>query len=343
MSLDPIRLARELIDIPSITGEERNVAVFVTDLLTQMGLSVRSQEVASSRFNVIAVTEKKPRVILCTHLDTVPPFMGSSEDEVYVRGRGACDTKGILAAMLCAADRLLKDEVRDFGFLLVVGEETDSIGAKVANARSIDLGSEYLVVGEPTESRFVRASKGAFTCVIRFEGTAAHSAYPERGSSAIQKMIGALRQITDEDWGTHPVLGEATVNVGIVRGGDKANIVPAWAEAEMIFRLVTTADEIAKRVGSIAAGFDGAIIRSHGNEPTFMFTPRGAESVVVAFNTDVPHLRDLGKPILFGPGSILDAHSSDEKITKAEIISAVETYRELVSMLLSDQVDLDHA
>ncbi|HEY2324642.1 MAG TPA: M20/M25/M40 family metallo-hydrolase [Thermoanaerobaculia bacterium] len=290
---------------------------------------------SETRFNLFASAGGRPRVVINSHLDTVPPWFPSREDQTHVYGRGACDTKGVIAAMIAAGEKLLTSDIRDFAFLFVVGEETDSIGAKSANVVFRDLGSEYVIVGEPTGSQFARASKGAFTCVVRFDGVAAHSAYPHLGDSAINKMVNAIAEINATDWGRDDNLGETTVNVGVVRGGEKPNIIAAKAECEMIFRLVTTPEDIRARLDPILAKNGGTITWTHGNPPQHMVVPDGAESIVVAFNTDVPHLGALGKPMLFGPGSILDAHGANEKIGKQELLDAVETYYNTVAGLLT--------
>jgi len=332
--IDPIALARQLIDVPSTTGDEFAHAELLDRELQRLGFSTRRQEVSETRFNLFASAGGRPRVVINSHLDTVPPWFASREDDTHVYGRGACDTKGVIAAMVAAGEKLLANDVRDFAFLFVVGEETDSIGAKSANVAFRDLGSEYVIVGEPTGSKFARASKGALTCIVRFDGVAAHSAYPHLGDSAINKMVKAIAEINAGDWGRDENLGETTVNVGVVRGGEKPNIIPAKAECEMIFRLVTTPEDIRARLEPILARNGGTITWTHGNPPQHMIVPEGAESVVVAFNTDVPHLGALGKPLLFGPGSILDAHGANEKIGKRELLEAVETYYNTVAGLL---------
>ncbi|MGZ4778765.1 MAG: M20/M25/M40 family metallo-hydrolase, partial [Thermoanaerobaculia bacterium] len=334
MTIDPIALARQLIDIPSPTDSEGAVGEFLEALLTQLGYHTRRHDVAPGRFNLFAPAGGRPRVVINTHIDTVPPWFASEDDGEFLYGRGACDTKGIIAAMIAAGEKLRTAGERDFAFLFVVAEETDSMGAKKANVDFADLGSEYVIVGEPTGSRFARASKGALTCTVRFEGLAAHSAYPERGDSAITKLIHAIDAINTTNWGSHDILGDATVNVGVVRGGEKPNIVPAEAEAQMIFRTVGDPQEVRTRLEELVAPFDGKVVRALGNPPQFMTVPPGADSVVVAFNTDVPHLKNLGKPILFGPGSILDAHGAKEKIAKRDLLAAVDTYRDLVVQLL---------
>lgn len=338
MPIDPIAFARRLIDIPSTSENEYAAGEFVESELDRIGFSTRRQNVGTGRFNLFASAGGRPRVLLNSHLDTVPPWFASREDDEFLYGRGACDTKGVIAAMVTAGERLRKDGVGDFGFLFVVGEETDSVGAKTAKVAFSDVASEYVVVGEPTESKFVRASKGAFTCAVRFEGIAAHSAYPELGDSAINKMVAAIAEINATDWGRHEVLGEATVNVGVVRGGEKPNVIAAAAECEMIFRIIGEPEETRRRLELLVARHGGKITRALGNPPQFMIVPEGASSTVVAFNSDVPHLRSFGKPLLFGPGSILDAHGPNERIAKRELLDAVNAYYDVVVALLEGRV-----
>jgi acetylornithine deacetylase len=336
--LDPIALARQLIDVPSPTESELAVAELLERELTRLGYQTRRHDVSPTRFNLLALAGGTPRVVMNSHIDTVPPWFESSEDDEYVYGRGACDTKGIIAAMIASGERLRARGIDEFGFLFVVGEETDSIGAKTANTVFANLGSEFVVVGEPTESMFARASKGALTCVVRFEGVAAHSAYPHLGDSAINRMVAAIAEINARDWGTHEVLGHTTVNVGVVRGGQRPNILAAEAECELIFRLVTTPEEVERQLGDLVSQHGGRITMSRGNPPQFMTVPEGQRSAIVSFNTDVPWLTSLGRPLLFGPGSILDAHGVNEKIAKRDLIAAVTTYEEMVVSLLEGRV-----
>jgi acetylornithine deacetylase len=325
--LDPIALARRFIDIPSVTGDERAMAEASAAILRESGFVVRLHEAAPNRPNVVA-TAGEPRVLFCTHLDTVPPHFPAREHGDLLYGRGACDTKGILAAMLAAAERLLHDGVRDVGLLLVVGEETDSIGAKRANAE-IDLPSvRYTVVGEPTESKFAVAQKGGFKWTLKVQGQAAHSGYPERGKSAIDELLRLATQVKETDWGHDPVLGDGTVNVGVVRGGLRANIVAESAELEAFVRVVDSADAVRERVRRIAGAARLPVVWSEetSNDPQRLDAVPGEPTTVVAFNTDVPHLGRFGRRLLVGPGSILVAHGPDEHIAKHEITSAVDLY-----------------
>jgi len=339
MLIDAVALARRLIDIASPTGAEAAVGEFLERELTRLGYATERHVVADTRFNVLARAGGTPRVVMNSHIDTVPPWFESREDDECIHGRGACDTKGIIAAMIAAGERLRARGIADFAFLFVVGEETDSIGAKSANTHFASLGSEYVVVGEPTESKFASASKGALTCTIRFEGKAAHSAYPHLGDSAISRMVAAIAEIEAADWGEREGLGRTTVNVGVVRGGQRPNIIAAEAECELIFRLVTTPEEVRAQLEQILAKHRGRITESRGNPPQFMVVPRGQESAVVSFNTDVPWLPNLGRPLLFGPGSILDAHGASERIAKKDVLAAVGTYEEMVVSLLEGRVE----
>src|SRR5436853_5844851 len=273
---DPLVLARRLIDIPSPTEQERDVGAFLRDELTRLGYNTRTQDVTADRFNLFAAAGGRPRVVLNSHIDTVPPWFAAREDNEFIYGRGACDTKGVIAAMIAAGEKLRVDGVNDFAYLFVVGEETDSIGAKSANEAFKDLGSEFVLVGEPTESKFARASKGALTAFVRFDGVAGHSAYPERGDSAINKMVAAIAEINITDWGRHDVLGHATVNVGVVRGGEKPNVIPGWAECEMIFRTVTDIELVREQLALLLAEHGGQITLARGNGPQFMIVPDGA-------------------------------------------------------------------
>ena len=327
--LDPIALAQRFIAIPSLTGEEGAMAEASAAVLRSLGFDVQLQPVAPGRSNVLATLDP-PRVLLCTHLDTVPPNLPAREDADWLYGRGACDTKGLMAAMIAACERLIAEGVRDVGVLLVVGEETDSVGAKHANA-TLDLPSlRATIIGEPTESAFALAQKGGFKFTLRAEGLAAHSGYPERGRSAISPLLDALAAVRTADWGRDETLGPGTVNIGVVRAGLRANIVPDRAEAEVFVRVVDSADAVRARLESLLAAHPVTWTEDTSNDPQFLSAVPGERTTVVAFNTDVPHLTHFGKMLLVGPGSILDAHAPGERIHKRELLEAVDLYRRAV-------------
>jgi acetylornithine deacetylase len=335
MPIDPLDLARQLIDIPSPSGSEGEYGRFLVPVMERIGLSVTLQSVGSDRFNLLGVAGGgEPIIVLCTHLDVVPPHIPPGEDDTWIYGRGACDTKGILAAMLAAGERLIGDGVGGFALLLVVAEETDSIGARSANDWQ-PWRSRFVVVGEPTESRFARAQKGSFRADLLVRGRAAHSAYPERGDSALLKLLPVLDDLGRADWGEDPVLGPGTMNLGELHSGVRANVIPAEARASLLIRVVDSVAETGARLRGIV-GDRAEIEVGLTNEPQEIFVPEGDEGVVVGFNTDIPFLPRLGRPILFGPGSILDAHSDGEKIRKDDLLAAVDTYRNLVVKLRTD-------
>ena len=129
-------LTRTLIDIPSVSGEEGEVGRFLASDLEGLGYRVELQEVEPGRANVLARLAPRPRVVLSTHMDTVPPFIPSDEDGEEIRGRGACDAKGIIAAQLTAAGRLRGEGVEELGLLFTVDEEMGSLGARAAAAHA---------------------------------------------------------------------------------------------------------------------------------------------------------------------------------------------------------------
>lgn len=324
--MNVFELTRKLISIPSISGDEKAVAEFLAEYLSAAGFDVQKQEAEDNRPNVYA-RRGEPEVVLSTHTDTVPPYVEFREDDDFIYGRGACDTKGIIAAMLKAAEALIDANVTDFGLLFVVGEEAGSIGARQAN--KIANRSRYLINGEPTESKLALGSKGALRAILRAHGRAAHSAYPEKGESAIDKLLDVLTDLRQANWPRDETLGATTMNIGMIKGGVAANVIPPDAEAEIMFRVVTNNESLKRLIESVA-GSRVEVEYTFACDPVFTEELDGFETTVVAFTTDIPALTNWGKPLLFGPGSILDAHTPGEKISKRDIVEAVETYKQMV-------------
>jgi acetylornithine deacetylase len=324
--LTALELTRTLISIPSISGDEKAVAEFLAEYLRSAGFEVEFQEAVEGRPNVYARLGD-PDVVLSSHTDTVPPYVEYREDDQFIYGRGACDTKGIIAAMIKASESLIEAEVNNFGLLFVVGEEAGSVGARVAN--SIPNRSRYLINGEPTESKLALGSKGALRAIIRAKGRAAHSAYPEMGESAIVKLLDVLNDLRSATFPVDQTLGATTMNIGMISGGVAANVIPPEAEAELMLRVVTSNDSLKKLIEGVVD--DRAEVEyTFGCDPVFTEKMEGFETTVVAFTTDIPALTNWGKPLLFGPGSILDAHTAGEKISKEELTSAITAYAKMV-------------
>ena len=327
-------LTRELINLESVTGTEREVGLFVRDLLERDGFEVSIQPVDEKRFNVIA-SLGKPTVVLSTHLDTVPPFFPASETEDSVFGRGACDTKGIIASMIFAARELKNSGATNLGLLFVTGEENGSDGARLAN-KIAPPGVRYLINGEPTENKLALGSKGALRLEIKTTGKRGHSAYPHVGESAIVKLLDILNDIRALVLPEHPVLGKTTCNIGTISGGIQANVIPDAAVAELMFRTVTDTGAVRDLIVNTIKG-RGTVRTVFECEPLLLESISGFETEVMAFTTDIPLLGNWGKPFLLGPGSILDAHTENEKISKQELTDSVGLYVELAKRLLAEK------
>lgn len=333
--MDLLGLTRALIDIESVTGNERAIGeflfVYLSSLASRTGGAVERMAVDRDRFNLFASWDD-PEVVLSTHLDTVPPFFPSSEDEEHVHGRGACDTKGILAAMIKAIEGLLSDGVRGFGLLLVVGEETDSLGAQVANRHP--RGSRFLINGEPTENRLALGCKGALYLRVEAEGRMAHSAYPELGESAIDRLLEALARLRAVPLPSDPVLGETTLNVGTIAGGRASNVIADQARAEVMIRTVGDTEELRRTIREALAPVPGVrIAEERESRAVHLGSLPGFETTVVKYTTDIPRLSAWGEPFLLGPGSIHLAHTPEERVPIRELAEAVRLYAEMVRRL----------
>jgi acetylornithine deacetylase len=326
------QLTKHLIDIPSVTGEERAVAEFVASYLRDLGYQVELQTVTGERANVIARTAAAPKVVFSTHLDTVPPHIISSEDDEHIYGRGACDAKGIIAAQIFAAEKLRASGDDEVGLLFTVDEELASAGAVVANGHPMARDCRYLINGEPTNNLLAIGTKGSLRFTLTTTGRAAHSAYPEYGESALEALLDVLESLRRVEWPRDEVFGETTCNIGVISGGTKPNVVPATAAAEIQLRLVTEVEPIKEVIAATVAG-RAQVKYSSEHGPVRLMAVEKMEQSMVRFTTDIPYLSRWGTPLLLGPGSILDAHTDHERIAKTELSRAVDLYVELARLL----------
>ena len=343
MAIDPIALTRELVNIDSTTYHEGAAGAFLYDFLGAQGYAVERQAVAQpelaltpgggegERFNVYAAgAGVTPDVVLSTHMDTVPPFFGCTEDDEFLYGRGTCDAKGIIAAQVAAAERLRAGGVK-VGLLFVVGEERDSAGAKVANG--LAKGSRFLINGEPTDNRLALATKGALRVELRASGRMAHSAYPELGESAIDKLLEALHDVMALDLPVEPEIGPTTTNIGLIQGGRAPNVIADKAEAHLLIRTVGPSD-VVKELILRTVGGRAAVTFSLDLSFVRMRRVNERPTMVAKFATDIPTLTNWGEPFLLGPGSIHVAHTPDERVSKRELLECVELYVELATELV---------
>jgi acetylornithine deacetylase len=329
--MDIVALTRQLVDIESITGNEATVGHFLEQELRKLGYEAHRMPVEGERANVLASSpqEASPTIVFSTHMDTVPPFIPSSEDELNIYGRGSCDAKGIIAAQIAAAERLKQEDIY-VGLLFLVGEERDSAGAKVANQQANFC--KFLINGEPTENRVAIASKGSLRATITATGRMAHSAYPELGDSAIHKLIEALRRLLEMKLPSDPEIGLCTMNVGVIDGGRAPNVIADQARAQLLYRLVGPAEplrnQIVQTVGNLAK------VEFTLEIPAVRLrTLEGLPTMVAAFTTDIPALSNWGRPILIGPGSIFVAHTEGEFVEKKALNEAVELYCRIAEKL----------
>jgi acetylornithine deacetylase len=335
--MDAITLTRQLIDIESISGNEAAIGNYLYGELSRIGYQARKITVEGKRFNIYATSEEQrnPEVVFSTHMDTVPPFIASSEDESRIFGRGACDAKGIIAAQIAAAERLRPEGVY-VGLLFVVGEERDSLGAKAANEYAEnDPGHrcKYLVNGEPTENRVALASKGTLRGEVTATGRMAHSAYPELGESAIDKLIEALARLRAMPLPNDAEIGPSTLNIGLIEGGRAPNVIPDYAHADLLYRLIGPSHDLRKQILTTAG--DQVKVDFPLELPFLRLrTVDGLPTMIAAFTTDIPKLTSWGEPLLIGPGSIHVAHTDGEFIEKRQIAEAVDLYCQIAKRLL---------
>ncbi len=329
--VDPVALARALVDLDSTTGREHEAGRYLAHYLAELGWRITEQPVAGDRANVIASTGADPLVVFSTHFDCVPPFFPSRIEGDRLYGRGSCDAKGILAAQVAAADALVRSGEARVGLLFLVGEERGSDGAKAAN-RVAPRSCRYLINGEPTDSRLGLATRGALRIRLRATGRAAHSSFPELGESAIDKLIDALVELRGIELPVDPVMGRTHYTVGLIGGGVAPNVVPAAAEAEVMFRTVSDTAPLLDAIAPLSARVDV----EHVIEVPLvkLATVPGIETAVFPYTTDMPFLGAWGQPLLFGPGSIHVAHTADEFVSIAELTAAVDRYIEIAKTLL---------
>jgi acetylornithine deacetylase len=325
---------QEFLSIDSTSGKERKVAEWLAERLPGMFPAanrpeLRAEEVGDGTLNLL-LTWGAPRIVFCSHLDTVPPYIPPTFADDVIKGRGSCDAKGQVFAIVEACKRLAEEGKTDFGMLLLAGEETGSWGAK-AFAKT-DFKAEYLVVGEPTDNCMVSASKGTKSFDLKFTGEPFHSGYPQYGVSAVDLFVAFVNALKAKDFGMDPVLGETTWNIGLLHSDNPQNILSPELTCRLYFRTTFVSDEAVcqwmEEAPSVIPGLTGnlAVTARGGDTPARYWTVEGLPAKSVAFGSDAPHLKNFMHKAICGPGSITVAHRDDEQVLAADLATAVEQY-----------------
>jgi acetylornithine deacetylase len=328
-----VRLTRELTDIPSVSGTEREVTEFVGQRLETLGYHVELFDAAPERPNLFATTDEPPAIVFCTHLDTVPPFVPSRETDDMLFGRGVTDAKGSAAAAIVACERLREAGEQRVGLLFLADEEQGSLGARAANAHPRAAEVRFMVVGEPTGNRLAVGSRGSLQFRLTATSPGGHSSVAH-GASAVHQLMEALARLRAASWPVDPFFGPTTLNVGVFHGGTRPNVLAETATAEVQFRLATSSAVIEPRIAELV-GPDIVIAWGSRTPPARLPGLAGVPTCIVGFTSDIPHLSNWGTRFLCGPGSIDDAHVVGERIAKVALHEAVERYTQLATALLA--------
>ncbi|MCJ1380989.1 hypothetical protein MMC17_004098 [Xylographa soralifera] len=345
-----LELHRDLVKIESITGNENAVGWYLANYLSGHNFTVEKQSVESpqdlaksERFNILAYSgpSRKSRVLVSSHIDTVPPFWPyevRNSNEIW--GRGTVDAKGCVAAQVTAVQELLTTgEIHqwDVAFLFVVGEETGGDGMRKAN--DLNLTWETAIFGEPTELKLASGHKGILGFRIKAKGKAGHSGYPWLGESANSMLIPALAAIDKLELPRSEKYGNTTINIGRMEGGVAGNVIAETASAQVAIRLASgTAEHSKKIILDAIAKIDKRLefeFSGEGYGPVYIDSDvEGFDTIVVNYGTDIPNLEGHHKRYLYGPGSILVAHSDHEHLTVDDLQTAVEGYKRLIRAAL---------
>jgi acetylornithine deacetylase len=322
---DVVELAARLMEIDSTSGREGAAVDWLENYLAGADWTVRRIPVTPGRDDLLATHTAAPVVTLSTHLDTVPPFIPPRLDGERLWGRGACDAKGIAAAMILAAEAL-RARGTPVALLFVVGEEVTHDGASAANREATT--SKVLINGEPTENTLALGTKGAMRFTLRTSGIAAHSAYPAFGKSAITALVRLLAELEALELPRDDMLGETTINIGTISGGVADNVFAPDAEARLMARLVTPPEQFLEVLRRWVAG-RAELEQSITVPPVRLGVLDGFPTSVAAYATDIPRLSRWGTPYLFGPGSIRHAHRDDEHVLVEDLREAARQYERI--------------
>ncbi|MEK7620656.1 MAG: M20/M25/M40 family metallo-hydrolase [Patescibacteria group bacterium] len=310
------QLLLELLAIPSVSGTEAAVVDWLAHRLGKDFVITRIP--AGDGRDSLLCLRGTPRVLLCAHIDTVPGVVAVRTNETAIFGRGACDNKGAAAAMIVTAEDAAHNGQQDFGLLFTVGEETTFDGA-MAVAKYFEeqhIKPDRIIIGEPTDLKVVTGQRGIYVPKIECTGIAEHSS-TDTPNSAIHKLVNLLSKLL-----THS-FPETTYHVGLIQGGTADNVVAGHASATLAFR--STQTDIKEQVEAVLAeiGIEHTLT-AELDIKAVDHTPEGQPKQTVSYFTEMALLPNS---FVVGPGSIKNAHTDNEFVSRSELNQAVELYK----------------
>lgn len=343
-----LQLHKSLVDISSVSFNETEVAKYLETYLVNAGLTVELQLVEepalnlkNKRYNVYAYLGKTrdTKVVVTSHIDTVPPFFPYRIEGSKIYGRGSNDAKGSVATQIITfLDLVSKDKIKegDVSLLFVVGEEVNGGGMKYASDH-LNANWSIGIFGEPTELKLGVGHKGIYIFELFAEGKAAHSGYPQLGISATEALVPVLNDILQMQLPVSDLLGPSTINIGRIEAGVAANVIPAKGFAQISIRVATDYDKVLQSVRDVVKDREHILFKEYqGVRPQYLdYEVPGFESIILAYSTDVPNLTlPLSYRFLYGPGSIFVAHGDHEYVENLDLLDAIDGYTRLIDHAL---------
>lgn len=323
----------DILRFNSTSGSENELAMYISDKYKPKNANSEIQVTDNGRLNIF-FSYGEPKIIFCSHLDTVPPYFQPQKNGDIISGRGSCDAKGQIAYLFEAFKQLKSEGHTNIGMLMVSGEEDGSQGAIRANKDLIDC--NYIIIGEPTENKLIKASKGNLLVKVNFKGKSCHSGYPQNGDSAVEHMISFFNRLNSIDFPEDTVLGKTTYNIGKVESSNAHNVVSNSAECKIFFRTTFATNEILKKKLNEIKYNNIEFEFIYGDEPLNFYTIDGFKTDVVSFGTDAPAFTNVKNKILYGPGSILDAHTDKEYVKIEGLHTAVEDVKLIYKKIINE-------
>lgn len=323
----------DILKIESTTGTENTLAYYIAEKYTPEGMTCKIQDTEDGRVNLF-FTIGEPKIVFNSHMDTVPPYIPPTFTDEIIYGRGSCDAKGQLAYLWQATKELIAEGEKDFGLLMTFGEEVGSVGAR--NANSLLTNTKYIIVGEPTENKLITSSKGTHLIKVTVRGKNCHSGYPQYGDNAINTMREFLDRLDKIGFPTDENMGETTYNIGWLKADNAQNVVPDLVTFNLFIRTTFASYPIYQEMLESIKGDKITLEYPLNKGPIKFHTVEGFETGVVAYGTDAPSFTNVPNKLLYGPGTILVAHTSDEHIKIKDMYKAVEDVKRIFRKLKED-------